>query len=51
MPVVLLTWDPVFYWWTVLMDSKTRADDGSLVSRHTDYIMASVMVSNTVSGL
>ena len=27
------------------------ADDGSLVSKHTDYIIASVMASNVVDGL
>ena len=32
------------------MDSITGVDDGSLVSKHTDYIIASVMASNIVDG-
>ena len=32
------------------MDSITRANNGSLVSKHTDYIIASVMASNIVDG-
>ena len=28
------------------MDGITGADDGSLVSKHTDYIIASIMASN-----
>ena len=51
MPIVLLSWDPVFHWWAAVIDSITRADDGSLVSKHTDYIIASVMASNIVDGL
>ena len=34
-----------------MIDSITRANDGSLVSRHTNCIKASAMVSNIVSGL
>ena len=30
------------------MDSITQADDGSLVSKHIDYIIANVMASNIV---
>ena len=30
------------------MDSITRVDDGSLVSKHTNYIIASVMATNIV---
>ena len=33
------------------MDSITWADNGSLVSKHTDYYKASVMASNIVDGL
>ena len=48
MPIVLLSWDPDFYQWAAVMDSITQADDGSLVSKHTDYIIASIMASNIV---
>ena len=51
MPIVLLSWDPVFHQWAVVMDSIIRADDGSLVSRHTNYIKASSMASNIVNAL
>ena len=51
MPIVLLSWDPVFHRWAAVMDSITRADDNSLVRRHTDYIMASITASNIVDGL
>ena len=32
------------------MDSITQAEDGSLLSKHTDYIIASVMASNIIDG-
>ena len=54
MPIILLSWDLVFHRLAAMMDSITRADDGSLktlVNRHTNYINASVMASNIVNGL
>ena len=51
MPIVLLSWDLVFHWWAAVMDSIIGADNGSLVNRHTNYIKASTMASNTVNGL
>ena len=32
------------------MDSITQVYDGSLVTKHTDYIIANVMASNIVDG-
>ena len=50
MPNVLLSWDPVVHQWAAVMDSITQAEDGSLLSKHTDYIIASVMASNIIDG-
>ena len=51
MPIVLLSWDPVFHRWAAVMDSIIWADDGFLVGKHTDYIIAYIMASNIVDGL
>ena len=53
MPIVLLSWDMVFHRWAAVMDSITQADDGSLVSKHTNhtYTIASIMASNIVDCL